>query len=118
MPTPEEQHRTTLEEQFHEDMLRTYREAGTATGYWANRFLPMVRRRGGVEAAKRLLARREAGIAGGLQVLIEHDRLDLSTEALVLRPEYAELFTEDEKAEARRRLDEARLAQMALRPLP
>jgi hypothetical protein len=44
---------------------------------------------------------------GGFSFLWEHGLLKLSVENLVLRPEWAELFTDEEKALARRKLEEA-----------
>ena len=45
-----------------------------------------------------------------MRKLRARDRLDLSMETLVLAPEYASLFTEEERAIAARRLEEARAA--------
>jgi hypothetical protein len=39
----------------------------------------------------------KSGGTYGFEVLWENKRLDLSVEALVLRPEYHELFTEEER---------------------
>ncbi len=91
-----------LEDEFRTAMMGVYEGARDHCGYRATRFLQMVRRRGGVHAAKKLLA--GTGTSGGFAALRDHHRLDLSVEALVLRPEYAALFTQAEKAEARRRL--------------
>jgi hypothetical protein len=41
---------------FHEAMLEIYQRWKAECGYKATRFLQMVRNRGGVEAAKKLLA--------------------------------------------------------------
>ena len=43
-----------LENQFHKEMVRIYREA-TKFGYYPNYFLQMVANDGGLSAAKRLL---------------------------------------------------------------
>jgi hypothetical protein len=43
-----------------------------------------------------------------LYELNECNKLDLTVEALVLRPDYQELFTPAELAEAQRRIDELR----------
>lgn len=95
-----------LEQRFGDEMIdKVYRTAGKETGYWASYFLRAVKQHGGVAAAKRLLAQK--GLSKGLLKLREKDRLDLSMEALVLRPEYRALFTDDERATAARRLDEA-----------
>ena len=101
---------TELEERFHSLMLeRVYREAGRQCGYWAHRFRQLVTTRGGVPAAKRLLAR--DGVSPGLAVLTEKGRLDLSMEVLVLDPQFRDLFTDAERATARRRLEHARLVR-------
>jgi 5-methylcytosine-specific restriction protein A len=94
-----------LEARFERDMIETvYRTAGRETGYWASYFLRSVKRHGGVAAAKRLLAAK--GLSKGLVALRDKDRLDLAMETLVLKSEYAALFTEGERATAARRLDD------------
>ncbi len=96
-----------LETRFETEMIeKVYRTTGKETGYWASYFLRAVRRWGGVGAARRLLQQRH--VSPGLVRLRQKDRLDLSMEALVLAPEYHELFSDDERAVAARRLDEAR----------
>jgi hypothetical protein len=84
-------------------MLDGYQELAQLN-YRATYFRQMVQEHGGVEAARRLL--RQDNVAAGLTTLWEMGRLDLSVEAFVLRPEYAELFTEAERASARQRLAE------------
>jgi hypothetical protein len=102
-----------LERRFHNDMLDVFRRVGEATrrpradgstarGYWAIYFLRGVRNHGGLAYARQLL--RAEGTTTGFQRLADEDRLDLTAEALVLRPEYAELFTDEERATAARRL--------------
>jgi len=92
-----------LEKRFEHDMIETvYRTTGRETGYWAAYFLRAVRRHGGVGAARRLLAAK--GVSRGLMTLREKGRLDLAMETLVLRPDYAALFTDDERAIAARQL--------------
>jgi hypothetical protein len=97
-------------------MLSIFTLAGEATrrvradgsmsrGYWASYFLRGVRNHGGPEYARRLL--RREGTTDGFQRLREERRLDLTMEALVLRPEYAELFTAEERQVAAHRLAEA-----------
>lgn len=101
---------------FHEDMLDIFRLAGEATrrprpdgttarGYWASYFLRGVRNHGGPEYAHQLL--RKEGTTDGFQRLTEERRLDLTVEALVLHPEYADLFSEEERRIAAHRLAEA-----------
>jgi len=102
-----------LELRFHDAMLDIFRLAGEATrrrrpdgttarGYWASYFLRGVRNHGGPDYARQLL--RAEGTSAGFQRLTDEGRLDLSVEALVLKPEYAELFTDNERITAARRL--------------
>ena len=85
-------------------MLRLYEEAKEIE-YNATRFLNMFYEFGGVATVKRLLAE-EKYIQEGIIKLWELGRLDLSAEALVLKPEYKDLFTEAELAIAKKRLRE------------
>lgn len=104
-----------LEKRFHDDMLDIFRSAGEATrkerpdgtfirGYWAIYFLRGVRNHGGLMYARRLL--RAQGTTEGFARLTEERRLDLTMEALVL-PEYADLFTPEERQIAASRLAKA-----------
>ena len=97
---------TDLDARFEQAMVeKVYREAGRETGYWAGYFLRSVKQHGGVGAARRLLQR--GGISKGLTRLAALGRLDLAMEALVLDPVYEALFTDAERAAARKRLDDA-----------
>lgn len=101
---------TDIEARFEQDMVeKVYRAAGRETGYWAGYFLRSVKRYGGVGAARRLLER--GGVSKGLARLASLDRLDLAMETLVLDPAYAPLFTDEERAGATRRLEQARSAR-------
>ena len=100
MKAPDE--RSEAERQFDHAMHHTYEAAGKETGYWAHRFLQMVRRRGGVDAARKLLA--DSEVSDGFLKLRKAGRLDLSVEREVLRPKFESLFTEEERAVARQRL--------------
>jgi hypothetical protein len=102
-----------LEQRFHDDMLDIFRLAGEATrrvrpdgtverGYWASYFLRGVRNHGGLAYAHQLL--REEGTTDGFKRLTAEGRLDLTMEALVLRPQYASLFSESERQVAASRL--------------
>lgn len=88
---------------FHRRMLQIYVSLRDETGYKAIRFLGAVRRHGGVAYAKSALSR-YVGSQSGLVVLREMERLDQTMEWHVTQPEFAELFTPAERAEARRRL--------------
>lgn len=101
-----------LDARFEHDMIETvYRTAGRETGYWAAYFLRAVKRHGGVAAARRMLTTK--GPSKGLITLFEKGRLDLAMETLVLRPEYASLFSDQERATAARRLEEVQAAPAA-----
>lgn len=86
---------------FHQAMLDGYHKLAQLN-YRPTYFLRMVQEFGGVGAARRLLEHET--ISEGLERLWEMGRLDLSIEAFVLKPEYAELFSEEERACARRLL--------------
>ena len=97
-------------------MLDIFRLAGEATrrerpdgstirGYWASYFLRGVRNHGGPNYARQLL--RDQGTSAGFQRLTEEGRLDLTVEALVLKPEFADLFNDDERSVASDRLARA-----------
>ena len=72
--------------------------------YNATRFIQLVSEKGGLLAAKQLIAK--DGGTYGFEVLWENKRLDLSIEAYVLRHEYRELFSDEEIAMCRNRLKE------------
>ncbi|HEY3464186.1 MAG TPA: hypothetical protein VGL47_03590 [Amycolatopsis sp.] len=93
-----------LAARFTEDLLDGCRVLARDYGYRPAQFERMVREHGGVEAARLLL--RGAGTAGGFTMLWEKNQLGRSSEATMLREEYAELFTPDELLLARRRLEE------------
>lgn len=95
---------STLENKFHEDMKNIYFTAKKELKYNASRFFQLVSREGGIKAAKQLISK--SGGTYGFEVLWENKRLDLSVEALVLRPEYHELFIDDEREDCRNRLKE------------
>jgi hypothetical protein len=107
-----------LEARFDAAMLRSYEVAGQEVGYWATRYLQLVRRRGGLDAARYLLAQRVT--SDGYARLREAHRLDLTVEALVLEPDYAPLFTPEELATASGRLEQFRAMPVSvdLEPSP
>jgi hypothetical protein len=93
----------TLEAEFHQVMMEVYEVVKTHE-YYATYFKRMIDEHGGVEAAKRLLAKRE--IQSGLMRLWELDLLNHSMEAAVLQDRFRPLFTEAEVQEAWRRLEQ------------
>lgn len=93
---------TALESRFDAAMRLIYELAKSECNYNAVRFLQMVQQDGGLKTAKRLL--RSSNLSDGLVKLWECSRLDLSMEALILRAEWAPLFTDEERAIVRARL--------------
>lgn len=85
-------------------MLDIYHRAKKELKYNATRFLQLVSERGGLTAAKQLIA--VDGGTYGFETLWENNRLDLSVEAHVIKPEYRELFTDEEIQICKKRLEE------------
>lgn len=92
-----------IEHEFHTCMLQIS-ENVRRRGYNPTYFLRMVHELGGVQAAKQLLSGSKT--QEGLMRLWELDLLDESMEVYVLKPQFVSLFTDEERAEARRRLVE------------
>jgi hypothetical protein len=86
---------------FERDMAAIYDSAKRA-GYNATRFLVMIREHGGLETAHRLLA--SPDVSYGFTELWMLGRQDLTVEALVLKREYNDLFSDAELRAARERL--------------
>lgn len=93
-----------LENEFHEEMIRVYDRARKECRYTATRFMQMVTDRGGLSAAKSLIA--SPHISEGLTRLWQERRLDISMEATLLREPWCQLFSPEELAVARKRLDD------------
>lgn len=91
-----------IEKRFHEAMLGIYRRAKTETGYTARRFLLMVNEHGGLETARYLL--HADNVSDGYTALWERGRLDLTMEAMMLHEEWHDLFSDEERAIAKKRL--------------
>lgn len=89
---------------FDRAMRKLYDDALRQAGYKATYFASMVAEHGSISTAKRLLA--SPVISDGFVALWERGRLDLTVEALVNRPEFGWLFTEDEVETARQRLEQ------------
>lgn len=95
----------SLDSEFTQALEGTI-EAARKRGYVPAYFLQMLAEHGGVETAKRLLAKSEPQT--GLFELYDLKLLHESMEAVVIKEKYRALFTESELAEARRRLEELR----------
>lgn len=93
----------TLEDEFTA-VLRGTVEAAQRLGYPARRFSRMLDQYRGVATAKRLIAKEES--QSGLDALWELRLLNNSMEAEMLRSRFRSLFTAEELAEARKRLED------------
>lgn len=93
-----------LEQQFHRDIIHMYEAAIRECRYNAHEFIRMVSEDGALATTRRLL--RAPHVQTGFTRLWECGRLDLSLEALILKPEYTDLFTDEERHIARNRLQE------------
>lgn len=91
-----------LIQRFDVAMRQVYSRAKSEAGYDAKVFLGMLSSNGGLETARRLLASDKP--SAGFVALWERQRIDLAVENVVLRYEFAALFTDDEREIARRRL--------------
>jgi hypothetical protein len=99
-----ENSKTHLEDRFHRDMVGIYETAKRELHYNASYFIQMVAEHGGLKTAQKLLW--TADVSSGFTVLWEHQRLDLSVEALVLQEKYDPLFTDGDRKIARDRLEQ------------
>jgi hypothetical protein len=92
-----------LSEQFDGEMMDVYVRAKDECQYDAKLFRQMIGPGRGVNAAKTLL--KAPRVQSGFERLRQKGRLDISMEARMLKPKYAELFERDELKEARTRLE-------------
>jgi hypothetical protein len=92
----------TISEAFDQAMRETVQRSKSECGYNPQAFVTMLAMRGGVRAAKDLLAK---GVPSeGFATLWEKKRLDLTVEAVVLQERFAPLFTLAERQTAWERL--------------
>jgi hypothetical protein len=89
---------------FAAAMTDVYRRAKSELGYNATYFLSMLSELGPQETARRLVM--ATSPSDGFTTLLERKRLDLTVEAVILRPEFQELFTAEEVERARDRLQQ------------
>ncbi|MFD6095266.1 DUF262 domain-containing protein [Nocardiopsis flavescens] len=89
---------------FGKAMLGLYERAKREADYTASAFLGMLSELGPLGTARKLL--HAPAVSDGFANLWDRGRLDLTVEALVLRPEFAPLFTEEELGRARGRLEQ------------
>jgi len=88
-----------------EALYLNYQRAGREAKYWGSYFLRSLKKYGGLEVAKRMLAKStRAGDTKGFLALVDAGRPDLSVEAVVLMPQFSGLFSRQELAVAEQRL--------------
>src|ERR1700674_1184 len=86
-------------------LYTSYQRAGREAKYWGFYFLRALKKHGGLEVAKRILKKStKTGETKGFLALRDAGRPDLSVEAVVLSPEFHDLFTVGELAIAKKRL--------------
>ena len=88
---------------FASEMRLVYERAKLDLGYNATYYLRMLAEHGAVETARRLILAPQ--MSDGFAFLWEHGRLDLTVEALALKPEFADLLGDEVLEAARRRLE-------------
>jgi hypothetical protein len=93
-----------LHPEFTAAMFNIYRRALQEEHYPANYFREMLEERFGYETAMQLI--HDTHPSSGYTALWERKRLDLTVEALILRPQWYELFTDDDRLAAYQRLHE------------
>jgi hypothetical protein len=95
----------SLAEELEAALMDAYQRTGREAGHWGGYFLRSLRNHGGLGTAKRLLEdHTKPEVSKGFEALRAAARLDLTVEAIALQPRFRSLFTTQELAEARRRL--------------
>jgi hypothetical protein len=103
-PAVSERPANQADQEFGRRMVDVYRRALTEANYNASYYRSMLAQLGPLETARKLLA--APAVSDGFAALWEKGRMDLTVEALVIEPEFADLFTENEVEAARRRLEQ------------
>ncbi|WP_438387942.1 GmrSD restriction endonuclease domain-containing protein [Actinopolyspora saharensis] len=93
-----------LAAEFDQRMRELYERGRVEAHYTATYFLSMLAEHGGVSTARKLLS--GSAVSDGFAALWERGRLDLTVEALVTQPRFAELFSAEEIKSAQHRLDQ------------
>ncbi|WP_182882083.1 GmrSD restriction endonuclease domain-containing protein [Microbispora sp. H10949] len=94
----------TVTAEFDAAMRSIYDKARSEANYHASYFLSMLAEHGSLATARKLL--RSPAVSDGFAALWERGRLDLTVEALVVQPQFAEMFTPTEIEVARHRLEQ------------
>lgn len=96
-----EEQNNQLQNELHKELLEAAKSA-KSIGYNPTKFNQMIATEGGYTVAKKLIHRTSTGF----EKLWELNRLDLSTEAVILQKKYRTLFTKEELETAKTRLNE------------
>lgn len=102
--SPEAADATGVQREFAGRMTDVYRRGLAEAGYNATYFRSMLAELGPLATAHKLLA--APAVSDGFAALWERGRMDLTVEAVVVEPQFAELFSSDEIAVAQRRLEQ------------
>jgi hypothetical protein len=89
--------------QLNEAMLDIYHNAKRDAGYNATIYLQLLANRGPLDTARFLIHRDQP--SDGYTALFERGRLDLTVEALVIQPQWGDVFDERDRAASRARLE-------------
>ncbi|MEV0946542.1 DUF262 domain-containing protein [Rhodococcus sp. NPDC049939] len=103
-PTIESAADDTLVLELGRELVSCYDRASREAGYTSPQLRSMLADLGPLATARKLLS--SPTVSDGFADLWERNRLDLTVEAKVLDPRFNSLFTEDEVAVARRRLEQ------------
>jgi hypothetical protein len=96
--------KTAQETRFAERILKLYKQIRKECGYKPSRLFGLLSAYGGVGTARTLI--NGPFPSDGFTELLLRGRLDLTMEALVLRSPWSHLFTAEELAAAKKRLDD------------
>lgn len=102
-----------LRQTFHEELLGLYKRIVKELKYKSPRLLEMMNKYGGYEAVIKMLP--TDAHTFDFTLLWEHERLDLSIEALVTKERYKTLFPEEVVTFCQKRLDEYNYAPKKLK---
>jgi hypothetical protein len=81
---------------------------GNKLGYRTGRFPQVIKKRGPVEACKRIIRRAETVPTGGVEFARKHDCLELTVEGVVSNPRFTDLFNDEDREISRKTLETER----------
>lgn len=98
------QNKEQLKKAFHQEMINLYKHMTKELKYKSTKLMDLINKYGGYEAAVKYIT--SEGNVQDFTVLWEHERLDLSVEALITKPAFRELFLDDIVTHCERKLAE------------